>query len=139
MKNFFMGSAFAIGLILAGSDGEWWPWVNFGGILIIGAVGILASYIREKTGDDMLYTKEQTDALEGAIAKWRGICEEGKADHGTIDCPCCKIWETKEDFSLICKGCPIEQYTGVTGCDLKPYEERARLLKKVHNYFFSKP
>ena len=40
------GIMFATGLILAGSDGEWFPWVNLVGVAMIGAAGIIASFKR---------------------------------------------------------------------------------------------
>lgn len=33
---------FMAGLILAGSDGEWFPWINFAGLGMIGVVVVVA-------------------------------------------------------------------------------------------------
>lgn len=37
------GVMFAAGLCLAGSDGDWFPWINMVGMVMIGIVGIFAS------------------------------------------------------------------------------------------------
>ena len=34
---------FTLGIILSGSDGLWFPWVNLAGLLILGIFGILAA------------------------------------------------------------------------------------------------
>jgi len=38
--KYFIGMLFAIGLIVASSDGEWFPWFNLFGIALIGIVAI---------------------------------------------------------------------------------------------------
>jgi hypothetical protein len=35
-KGFIFAMVFTFGLLLAGSDGEWFPWANFAGILLFG-------------------------------------------------------------------------------------------------------
>jgi hypothetical protein len=46
INNWTLGFMFALGLIIAGSDGEWFPWLNFIGILMVGYVGLVANYRR---------------------------------------------------------------------------------------------
>ena len=36
------GIVFLIGLILAGSDGTWFPWVNFAGVIVFSLSPVLA-------------------------------------------------------------------------------------------------
>jgi len=31
------GGAFAVGIALAGSDGDWFPWINIAGVILIWA------------------------------------------------------------------------------------------------------
>lgn len=45
-NNWTLGIIFALGLNIAGADGEWLPWVNFIGILMVGYVGFIANYLR---------------------------------------------------------------------------------------------
>ena len=47
-NNWTLGFMFALGLIIAGSDGEWFPWINFIGVLMIGYVGLVASYLTKE-------------------------------------------------------------------------------------------
>lgn len=35
-KSWIAGTLFIVGLALAGSDGSWFPWINFAGIFIFG-------------------------------------------------------------------------------------------------------
>ncbi len=37
------GILFAGGILLAGSDGAWWPLPNMAGLLIVGIIGIIAT------------------------------------------------------------------------------------------------
>lgn len=45
-NNWTLGIMFALGLIIAGSDGGWFPWANFVGVLMFGYVGLIANYLR---------------------------------------------------------------------------------------------
>lgn len=69
------------------------------------------------------------EALEGAIKKWKDIINGG-IDHGTKNCPLCQVFNN-DDFGedLECEGCPVEQYTGQSGCAGTPYSEWSRLHK----------
>ena len=46
MKTFLTGILFTTGLILAGSDGPWFPWVNLAGVGIFALTVPLAQRIR---------------------------------------------------------------------------------------------
>lgn len=48
--NWILGALFASGLLIAGSDGPWFPWANFGGAIVLGVFGVLAKY-KERTID----------------------------------------------------------------------------------------
>ena len=37
-KGFIFAMVFTFGLLLAGSDGEWFPWANFAGILLLAGI-----------------------------------------------------------------------------------------------------
>jgi len=57
--------------------------------------------------------------LKGSLNKWYKIAYEGARDGGTTDCPLCDEYFYKE---TTCKGCPVAEWTGQTGCDGTPYE-----------------
>ena len=42
-NNWTLGIIFGLGLNIAGADGEWLPWVNFGGILMVAYVLFIAN------------------------------------------------------------------------------------------------
>ncbi len=43
VRSWIASLLFSFGLIIAGSDGDWWPWFNLVGIVMFGAVGIVAN------------------------------------------------------------------------------------------------
>lgn len=43
IENTILGTLFAAGIILMGSDGGLFPWINLAGVLILGLVTILAN------------------------------------------------------------------------------------------------
>jgi uncharacterized membrane protein len=43
VKNAIAGVLFAAGIILAGSDGDWFPWINLAGIGILAGVTYYAN------------------------------------------------------------------------------------------------
>ena len=45
-NNWPVGIIFSLGIVIAGADGEWFPWVNFVGVLMLGYVGLVANYLR---------------------------------------------------------------------------------------------
>ena len=42
IENTILGTGFAAGIILAGSDGGWFPWINWAGIGILALVTYIA-------------------------------------------------------------------------------------------------
>jgi len=78
--------------------------------------------------------------LEESLEKWQNILRSRNAclDEGTADCPCCAEWflpNGKDGEPLLdvsqyyyhplnrCIGCPIRDFTGLTGCSGTPYIE----------------
>lgn len=49
MVNVIMASCFTLGLSLAGSDGEWFPWPNIVGLGMLGIAAIMAN-VEERRG-----------------------------------------------------------------------------------------
>lgn len=45
-NNWTLGIMFSLGIIIAGSDGRWFPWFNLIGVLMLGCVGLIANYLR---------------------------------------------------------------------------------------------
>ena len=41
--NWIFGILFAAGIILAGSDGEWFPWINGAGLCVLALVAYFAN------------------------------------------------------------------------------------------------
>ena len=52
-NNWTLGFMFALGLIIAGSDGDWFPYANFIGVLMIGYVGLVANWLTGQTPVDI--------------------------------------------------------------------------------------
>lgn len=48
INNWMLGIMFALGLNLAGADGDWVPWINFVGILILSCVAFVAKLLDKK-------------------------------------------------------------------------------------------
>jgi|GEM_PF-3138724 len=46
INNWTLGIIFSLGLIIAGSDGEWFPWINFFGVSMLGYVSIISNHLR---------------------------------------------------------------------------------------------
>lgn len=57
-------------------------------------------------------------ALEGSIAKWRGISERTVVDEGSANCPLCQAFP-----AINCAGCPVATRVGKSGCVGTPYDE----------------
>lgn len=75
----------------------------------------------EPTGmDDRTLT-----ALRGSIAKWEGIVERGRLTMVAIlwsSCPLCVTFNNhNKDNQYPCRGCPVYENTGATGCKKTPY------------------
>jgi len=47
-KNSILGTLFAAGIVLAGSDGDWFPWINGAGILLLALVTYFANIAQRR-------------------------------------------------------------------------------------------
>lgn len=66
---------------------------------------------------------EQTiTALKGSIAKWEAIVDGTGEDDGPENCPLCQLFHGKPNY---CKGCPVQERTGMHSCMDTPYERYA--------------
>jgi hypothetical protein len=45
-NHWTLGVIFSLGIIIAGSDGGWFPWFNLIGVLLLGYVGLVATNLR---------------------------------------------------------------------------------------------
>lgn len=45
-NNWTLGIMFGLGLVIAGSDGEWFPLINLIGVVMLGYVALAANYLR---------------------------------------------------------------------------------------------
>jgi len=43
IQHSIMGTLFAAGIMLAGSDGDWFPWINGAGVLMLALVTYIAN------------------------------------------------------------------------------------------------
>lgn len=67
-------------------------------------------------------------ALQGSIAKWVAILAGTGKDDGATNCPLCQLFDPhNEVWAKRCKGCPVSEKTGITGCSLTPYEQLEEL------------
>ena len=64
------------------------------------------------------WTEEQKKALRGSIRKWTKIVNGTGSDEGQDNCQCCKKWAE----NTFCDGCPIKEFTGLSGCEGTPYD-----------------
>jgi hypothetical protein len=48
IKNWILGAMYGAGILIAGSDGNWFPWFNIAGVLMFGIVAIAAVRILKK-------------------------------------------------------------------------------------------
>jgi len=44
-NNWTLGFLFGLGILIAGSDGLWFPWINLAGVFLIGCVGLVAVWL----------------------------------------------------------------------------------------------
>ena len=58
------------------------------------------------------------EALEGSIKKWEQIVEQNGRDLGMKNCPLCELYWGDDS----CKGCPVQDYSGMKHCLNTPYE-----------------
>ena len=60
--------------------------------------------------------------LEESIEKWEKIVAGTGADEGTKNCALCReFFDAGDDNEAICVGCPVQQFTGIGGCENTPY------------------
>lgn len=64
------------------------------------------------------------DLIDQSIKKWQGIVFDGKPDRGPLDCPLCQQYHW-----YACCGCPIKEYTGLSGCVNTPYDNFYQITK----------
>ncbi|HYF29434.1 MAG TPA: hypothetical protein VEA36_03680 [Candidatus Paceibacterota bacterium] len=63
------------------------------------------------------------EALKGSIAKWEAIVAGTGDEKGVNNCPLCQLFNgPSEEANLGCKGCPVADASGDTGCLNTPYE-----------------
>lgn len=70
----------------------------------------------------MTMDKIVLEALKGSIQKWENIATGAGEDEGARNCPLCQLFNN-EFVEQMCKGCPVHESTGLTGCDGTPYAE----------------
>lgn len=80
--------------------------------------------------EDRLKKEKILHLIDESIEKWRGVVFHNKIDHGIDDCPLCKKYHPINTHGLYiaevydrapCLDCPIELYTGKSGCENTPY------------------
>lgn len=57
-------------------------------------------------------------ALKGSIRKWERIANGKGIDHGSDNCPLCKLF-----IMDACCGCPVRRRSGYGFCRNTPYDE----------------
>lgn len=73
-----------------------------------------------------LYTDKTYLAILGSIGKWADILRGRIKDHGSSNCPLCRLYIHRRNFSM-CEGvngvCPVVLYVknGNKGCNGTPY------------------
>jgi len=45
IKSWILGSMYAAGILIAGSDGDWFPWFNYAGLFIVGIFMLVVTRI----------------------------------------------------------------------------------------------
>ena len=65
--------------------------------------------------------KRTLTALKGSIRKWEKIAAGKGVSRGADTCPLCWLFNTGEDFSVDCVGCPVMLKTGFRHCVGTPY------------------
>lgn len=68
---------------------------------------------------------ETLEALEGSIAKWRGIVAATVMNEGAQNCPLCQKFNRTVNVLALpgCQDCPVKMKTGLAGCGGTPYED----------------
>lgn len=66
---------------------------------------------------------ETLEALKGSIEKWRKIVEKIGEDHGTQNCPLCRLFHSDyREEDDCCAGCPVHEHTELSLCMGTPYD-----------------
>jgi hypothetical protein len=60
-------------------------------------------------------------ALRGSIKKWMGIVAGTVRNEGVENCPLCQLFYIGKNDDTACRGCPVFEETGETGCQGTPY------------------
>jgi len=69
-----------------------------------------------------LYTKEETSWVEISIQKWERIVNGFDVDRGTDNCELCKKYFYGDIHDgIVCDGCPIDEFVGISECRKTPY------------------
>lgn len=66
---------------------------------------------------------EVKELLKGSIEKWESIRDKSAEDRGSQNCPLCQKFLICGGSDMVCKGCPVAEFTGKDACDSTPYEE----------------
>ncbi len=71
--------------------------------------------------------KKTLEALHGSIRKWEAIVAGTGIDDGHRNCPLCQMFLLELDGftskNPMCRGCPVYERTGETGCKRTPYDQ----------------
>ena len=63
----------------------------------------------------------KSEALEKSIQKWDSIAGGIGIDCGSRNCALCKLYNMSRNIT--CKGCPVRDFTGASGCSGSPYNK----------------
>lgn len=76
---------------------------------------------------------ETLEALRGSIAKWEGIVAGTTTNEGPDNCPLCLRFNSfvNKEAKHGCRGCPVREKVGMSGCDGTPYEEYEDFERRV--------
>lgn len=91
---------------------------------------LCAARSRYETKEELLMNNETRHALLGSICKWEQVSKNHKEEHGSTDCPLCRLF-----LGNYCQGCPVADRTGSGGCIGTPNERWSRLKYREGNRF----
>ena len=78
---------------------------------------------------------EKLEATLGSIRKWQRIVRRTTAvDHGAFNCPLCTLFLERD-----CRGCPVSEATGVSGCRGSPYELWNEHMDECNHHYHRTP
>ena len=75
--------------------------------------------------------QKQIELLDKSIEHWEDIAQGGGISTGTSSCPLCQQYYDHLDKPL-CTGCPIQEYTGISGCAQTPYADYFDVCKSCY-------